>query len=55
MQQLLWDYYRQLQAYPENPTAENKIQLEAGFDGVFGRCYPHDASRLASAPGIPRA
>lgn len=44
MQQLLWDYYRQLQAYPENPTAENKLQLEEGFDEVFGRCYLHHAS-----------
>ena len=44
MQQLLWDYYRQLQGYPENPTAENKLQLEAGFDAVFGRCYLHHAS-----------
>lgn len=44
MQQLLWDYYRQLQAYPENPTAENKLQLQEDFDGVFGRCYLHHAS-----------
>ena len=44
MQQLLWDYYRQLQTYPENPTAENKRQLEEGFDTVFGRCYLHHSS-----------
>jgi len=44
MQQLLWGYYRQLQAYPENPTAENKLQLEEGFEAVFGRCYLHHAS-----------
>ena len=44
MQQLLWDYYRQLQGYPENLTAENKLQLEGGFDAVFGRCYLHHAS-----------
>ncbi len=44
MQQLLWDYYRQLQQYPERPTAENKAQLELGFEQVFGRCYLHHGS-----------
>ena len=44
MQQLLWDYYRQLQGYPENPTAQSKIQLEEAFEQVFGRCYLHHAS-----------
>lgn len=39
MQQLLWDYYRQLQGYCENPTALSKTQLEQDFDRVFGRCY----------------
>jgi hypothetical protein len=44
MQQLLWDYYRQLQTYPENPTAESRVRLEEGFDAVFGRCYlRHDS------------
>lgn len=44
MQQLLWDYYRQLQGYRQQPTAANKLQLEADFDGVFGRCYLHHGS-----------
>ncbi len=44
MQQLLWDYYRQLQQYPEKPTAESKAQLELGFEQVFGRYYLHHDS-----------
>ena len=44
MQQLLWDYYRQLQQYPERPTAQSKTELELGFDQVFGRCYFHHDS-----------
>lgn len=43
MQQLLWDYYRQLQAYRDNPTDSSQIQLKEGFDAVFGRCYLQDA------------
>jgi hypothetical protein len=44
MQQLLWDYYRHLQDYRDNPTSESKTQLEEGFDAVFGRCYLHHDS-----------
>ena len=44
MQQLLWDYYRQLQEYSERPTAPSKRELELGFDQVFGRCYLHHDS-----------
>jgi len=44
MQQLLWDYYHQLQDYRDNPTSEGKTQLEEGFDAVFGRCYLHHDS-----------
>lgn len=44
MQQLLWDYYQQLKAYQDNPTAEGKVQMEQRFDQVFGRCYLHHAS-----------
>ena len=44
MQDLLWRYYRQLQAYRQAPTAEAKANLEAGFDQLFGRCYRHHAS-----------
>jgi hypothetical protein len=41
MQQLLWEYYRQLQNYSEKPTAQSKTELRRGFDQVFGRCYLH--------------
>jgi soluble cytochrome b562 len=44
MQQLLWDYYSQLQNYRDNPTSESKTELEEGFDAVFGRCYLHHDS-----------
>ena len=44
MQDLLWTYYRQLQAYRLAPTAEAKQTLEEGFDQLFGRCYRHHAS-----------
>ncbi len=41
MQQLLWEYYRQLQNYSEKPTTQSKTELQRGFDQVFGRCYLH--------------
>jgi hypothetical protein len=44
MQDVLWTYYRQLQAYRQAPTAEAKQTLEEGFDQLFGRCYRHHAS-----------
>lgn len=44
MQDLLWTYYRQLQAYRQAPMAEAKQTLEEGFDQLFGRCYRHHAS-----------
>ena len=44
MQQLLWDYYRQLQDYSERPRAQSKTELEIGFEKVFGRCYFHHDS-----------
>jgi len=44
VQDLLWTYYRQLQAYRQAPTAEAKQTLEQGFDQLFGRCYRHHVS-----------
>lgn len=41
MQQGLWEYYRRLQQYPQQPTAEFKAQLEQEFEQLFGRCYFH--------------
>lgn len=39
MQQLVWEYYQQLKAYQQNPTAAAKAQLEQDFDQLFGRCF----------------
>ncbi len=44
MQQNLWEYYRRLLCYRQNPTPESQTQLEQGFDEVFGRCYLHHPS-----------
>jgi hypothetical protein len=32
-----WNYYRELLAYREQPTASEAIRLEQGFDELFGR------------------
>jgi Transposase IS66 family len=39
MQDLLWEYYQQLQQYKENPTEGFKAELWQRFDQIFGRCY----------------
>jgi hypothetical protein len=44
MQDLLWDYYRQLQQYQQSPTTAAKAELWQIFDQVFGRCYLHHSS-----------
>jgi hypothetical protein len=44
MQDLLWDYYRQLQQYQQSPTTVAKTALWQTFDQVFGRCYLHHGS-----------
>lgn len=44
IQDLLWRYYRQLQAYRQAPKAETKRTLEERFDQLFGRCYRHHVS-----------
>jgi hypothetical protein len=44
MQDLLWQYYRQLQQYRLTPTAEAKTTLDQEFDQIFGRCYRHHAT-----------
>jgi hypothetical protein len=44
MQDLLWDYYRQLQQYQQSPTTVAKTELWQTFDQVFGRCYLHHGS-----------
>jgi hypothetical protein len=33
-----WDYYRQLRAYRQAPTAEEAARLSAAFDELFGTC-----------------
>lgn len=44
MQHLLWQYYQQLKAYQQAPTAEGREPLEQAFDQLFGRCFLHHAS-----------
>ena len=44
MQQGLWQYYQQLKAYQQAPTAAGKETLEQAFDQCFGRCFLHHAS-----------
>jgi hypothetical protein len=44
MQQLLWQYYQQLKAYQQAPTAAAKECLEQAFEQLFGRCFLHHAS-----------
>lgn len=44
MQDLLWDYYRQLQQYQQSPTTAAQTELWQTFDQVFGRCYLHHSS-----------
>jgi hypothetical protein len=44
MQDLLWDYYRQLQQYQQSPTTAAKAELWQTLDQVFGRCYLHHSS-----------
>ena len=39
MQDLLWQYYQQLQAYQQQPTSEGKTELWQAFDQIFERDY----------------
>lgn len=44
MQELLWQYYRQLQQYQQTPTSAGKTELSQVFDWIFERCYlRHDS------------
>jgi hypothetical protein len=38
-----WDYYDELLAYQEHPTAEESTRLEAEFDRLFSTCTGYDA------------
>lgn len=44
-----WDYYRDLLAYREQPTPEERARLDAGFDALFGTTTGYQAldQRLA--------
>jgi hypothetical protein len=37
----LWVYYRQLKAYQEQPTLEQRERLQERFNEIFGKRYPH--------------
>ncbi len=41
VQETLWSYYRELKAYQEQPTPEDKERLKTRFDEIFGQRYPH--------------
>ncbi len=41
VQDTLWTYYRELKAYQEQPTPQEKERLEADFDKIFGQRYSH--------------
>ena len=41
VQSALWAYYRQLKAYQEQPTSQEKKRLSHRFDEIFGQRYPH--------------
>ena len=41
VQDILWAYYRELKAYQEQPTPQERKRLEARFDEIFGQRYPH--------------
>ena len=41
VQDTLWAYYRELKAYQEQPTPQERKRLEARFDEIFGQRYPH--------------
>ena len=44
-----WDYYRELLAYREHPSLEDRARLDAGFDVLFGTVTGYEAldQRLA--------
>ncbi len=41
VQSALWAYYRQLKAYQEQPTSQERKRLSHRFDEIFGQRYPH--------------
>jgi uncharacterized coiled-coil protein SlyX len=41
IQSALWTYYRQLKAYQEQPTSQERERLFNRFDEIFGQRYPH--------------
>ncbi len=41
VQDTLWVYYRELKAYQEQPTPQERERLQERFDEIFGKRYPH--------------
>ncbi len=41
VQDTLWAYYRELKAYQEQPTPQQRERLEERFGEIFGQRYPH--------------
>lgn len=44
IQDLLWQYYQQLQVYQQCPSSESKTKLSQEFDQIFERYYEHHGS-----------
>jgi uncharacterized coiled-coil protein SlyX len=41
VQDTLWIYYRELKAYQQQPTSQDRERLERRFEEIFGQRYPH--------------
>ena len=41
VQEDLWNYYRQLRDYQDQPSETQKQRLQERFDEIFGQPYPH--------------
>ena len=41
VQKTLWIYYRELKAYQQQPTKQERERLQKRFDEIFGQRYPH--------------
>ena len=41
VQDSLWAYYRELKAYQQQPTPQDRERLEERFEEIFGQRYPH--------------
>jgi hypothetical protein len=50
-----WAYYRELRAYQQDPTLEEKVRLDAAFDPLFATQTGYGRSTIASPRPRPRS